>query len=652
MLTFLKNNRFANRLYDFTQVELSGIPPGQMTRELNRAQMRMLPFFSGSIAILFISYAIIQAIFLQEALTSLLVSVALVSALILFGLQFVTLRVSLPEHLAARLYGLVTSLALFSMLLRLYVTREPKQVANLILFMVAVGALFFSSRWVLGMLILTLGGWLVSVFTIPEFYQDGSFYAALTAAAATTALILHVTRLNMYQRIVILRIREQNQRRELERQKVQLDTSAGVGQHITSILDLERLLPQVAELIRNRYHLHYVGVLLPETDGMKVVAEAGNRHLHSNTHHQLAQQALQNGGPVHIPDLQDAPVDAAQKIDAHSALILLLKMGDKQLGVLDLQSNQSNAFKEDEVPIYQQLADQVAIALENAHLYQQVKQFNQQLERKVQERTQALQDAYAKLERLDRTKTDFITIASHELRTPLTLLNFYAQMFHEDEDIRQNAQYTKWANGIYQGAMRMEDVVSRMLDVAKIDTAALDLYPGPVHLPFLFASVISKFKEPLAERKLTITVEDIAQLPEIEADAEALTKVFYNLIVNGIKYTPDGGWIKINGRSVPQIAPHDPTPGVEITIQDSGIGIPQAAQTLIFDKFYQTGEVMLHSSGKTSFKGGGAGLGLAIARGIVHAHNGRIWATSPGHNEKTCPGSTFHVVLPLSQEVA
>ena len=644
MLTFLKKNKFANRLYDFTQVELSGIPPELMTRELNRAQMRLLPFFSGSIAVLFVSYALIQAIFLHEAFASLLTTVALVSALLLFGLQFVTLRVSLPEHWASRLYGLV-------MLLRLYLTREPKQVANLVLFMVAVGALFFSSRWVLGMLIVTLGGWLISVFTIPELQQDGSFYAALTAAAATTAVILHITRLNMYQRIVILRIHEQQQRKELERQSMQLATSAGVGQRITSILDLEQLLPQVAELIRNRYHLHYVGVLLPELDGMKVVAEAGNRQLNPNTQFELARQALQNGNSVHIPDMQETP-NLPQHIAPRSALILLLKMGDKQLGVLDLQSTQFNAFKQNEVSIYQQLADQVAIAMENAHLYEQVKQFNQQLELKVQERTQALQDAYAKLERLDRTKTDFITIASHELRTPLTLLNFYAQMFHEDEEILQNAQYAKWAKGIHQGAMRMEDVVGRMLDVAKIDSASLDLYPGPVHLPFLLSSVISKFKEALTERQLTITVEDIAQLPEIKADAEALTKVFYNLIVNGIKYTPDGGWIKINGRFLPQIAPYDPTPGIEITIQDSGIGIPQEAQTLIFDKFYQTGEVMLHSSGKTSFKGGGAGLGLAIAQGIVHAHNGRIWATSPGYNEKTCPGSTFHVVLPVSQTVA
>jgi signal transduction histidine kinase len=82
-------------------------------------------------------------------------------------------------------------------------------------------------------------------------------------------------------------------------------------------------------------------------------------------------------------------------------------------------------------------------------------------------------------------------------------------------------------------------------------------------------------------------------------------------------------------------------------VEDTGIGLADEHQELIFEKFFQTGEVMLHSSGKTKFKGGGPGLGLAIARGIVEAHQGRIWAESPGYNETTCPGSKFFVRLPI-----
>lgn len=86
-----------------------------------------------------------------------------------------------------------------------------------------------------------------------------------------------------------------------------------------------------------------------------------------------------------------------------------------------------------------------------------------------------------------------------------------------------------------------------------------------------------------------------------------------------------------------------------MVVSDTGIGIDPRYQDLIFTKFYQTGEVALHSSGKTKFKGGGPGLGLAIARGIVQAHGGQIWVESPGYDEVKCPGSHFHVALPLHQ---
>jgi signal transduction histidine kinase len=85
-------------------------------------------------------------------------------------------------------------------------------------------------------------------------------------------------------------------------------------------------------------------------------------------------------------------------------------------------------------------------------------------------------------------------------------------------------------------------------------------------------------------------------------------------------------------------------------VQDTGIGIDARFQELIFTKFYQTGEVALHSSGQTKFKGGGPGLGLAIVRGVVEAHGGRAWVESPGYNEQTHPGSRFHVVLPIKHQ--
>ena len=149
---------------------------------------------------------------------------------------------------------------------------------------------------------------------------------------------------------------------------------------------------------------------------------------------------------------------------------------------------------------------------------------------------------------------------------------------------------------------------------------------------------------------MTLTLAQMPLLPRVFVDSEAMEKVFSHLIINSIKFTPNGGHIEINGRST-QLAVNGTTvAGVEIVVADNGIGIAPDVQDLIFEKFYQTGEVMLHSSGKTKFKGGGSGLGLAIVRGIVVAHNGRIWAESPGYNEDTCPGSQFHLVLPAHED--
>jgi signal transduction histidine kinase len=116
--------------------------------------------------------------------------------------------------------------------------------------------------------------------------------------------------------------------------------------------------------------------------------------------------------------------------------------------------------------------------------------------------------------------------------------------------------------------------------------------------------------------------------------------------MNAIKYTPDGGMITVSGRVV-----QDETLGecVEVIVADTGIGIDEEHHELIFEKFYQTGEVRLHSSGTTKFKGGGPGLGLAIARGAVLAHGGRVWVESQGHDEKHYPGSRFYVRLPLDE---
>lgn len=261
---------------------------------------------------------------------------------------------------------------------------------------------------------------------------------------------------------------------------------------------------------------------------------------------------------------------------------------------------------------------------------------------RLQARTEELQKTYAVLEQMDRAKASFIEVAAHELRTPLTLVKGYTQMLAMK--LKEEPEVSALAHGILEGAERMQEIVSSMLDVSRIDSNILKILPEDVNLGVVIGRAHTTFEQALQERNLTLTVQGVDSLPLIQADPDQLYKVFYHLLMNAIKYTPDGGRITIYGhlRENPQGEEE-----VEIVFSDTGIGIDPQHHSLIFEKFYQTGEVYMHSSGKTKFKGGGPGLGLAIARGIVQAHGGRIWVESPGHDEARCPGSQFFVRLPL-----
>ncbi|HIP70769.1 MAG TPA: GAF domain-containing protein [Anaerolineae bacterium] len=658
MKTIANQPGLKRSLDNLLQIDSYGIPEAQVDEAMNRAQMRILPFVYGSLSVLFVVYALVQALFLQEPGTDLMSAVALVSAVALGVICYALLQGKIGVRWAEPLTAVLALIVFASIQLRLFLTADPKQVANLALFIFAVSVLFISTRWYLLMLLVAFAGLLHAVISFPN-YPDWRFFIVVMLAAAASGLVAHVGRVRAFRHTEILRIVERRQRQELRRRNLQLRTSIAVGQRIVSILDLEELLDQIADLVWEQYRVYYVGVFLPEERSRRMTAgaEAGRAVAEGPLQLQAGLTGhvgwvLANGETLVVPDVRKDPRYIPDEKAPHTCceLLLPLKMGDRVLGVLDLQSERPGRYAPDEIPAFQLLADQIAVALENARLYAQVKAFNQELEQKVAERTQSLQEAYAQLERLDKTKTDFITIASHEMLTPLTIVNFNSQMFLEDEEIRANSYYLKWAEGIQRGTARMQAVVDSMLDVAKIDSQSLELYPAPLDLPFLLRQVSKRFQESLQERQIKLVVSPMVGVPEIEADAEAMQKVFYHLLVNAIKYTPDGGEIRVDGRPLPmQLADGRTVDGVEIVVADTGIGIAPEIQDLIFEKFFQTGEVMLHSSGKTAFKGGGSGLGLAIVRGIVEAHHGRIRVESTGHDEDLCPGSRFYINLPLKQ---
>lgn len=263
---------------------------------------------------------------------------------------------------------------------------------------------------------------------------------------------------------------------------------------------------------------------------------------------------------------------------------------------------------------------------------------------KLQERTVQLEKANETLKQIDKTKTNFIQISAHELRTPLTLIMGYSQMLQQD--LNKDPEMKKLAQGILEGSERMNDVVNSMLDVSRIDSDTLFLRKTSIAIEPVIRKVHKGFQSAFTERNIKFKTEGLEKLPAFSADPDMLQKVFYHLIMNAIKYTPDGGEVKVSGKY--RNGKHPPE--LEVTVADTGIGIDPSMKNTIFEKFHQSGEVLLHSSGKTKFKGGGPGLGLAIARGIVNAHGGKIWVESSGYNEQKLPGSKFIVSFPLQKE--
>jgi signal transduction histidine kinase len=217
-------------------------------------------------------------------------------------------------------------------------------------------------------------------------------------------------------------------------------------------------------------------------------------------------------------------------------------------------------------------------------------------------------------------------------------------MMRDNSIVAKHTDLKTLVDGVRGGAERLHRVFNSILDLSRLMTNGIEVRRSPVSLPVIFHGIQTEFGQALEERQLGLTVEGVDGLPFYIGDPDMLYKVFYHLINNAIKYTPDGGQIAVVARIVES---PDPERCLEVVVKDSGIGIAPEDIDLIFEKFYRTGEVELHSSGTTSFKGGGPGLGLAIAKGIVQAHGGRIWAESLGCDEETCPGSTFVVQLPL-----
>ena len=255
-----------------------------------------------------------------------------------------------------------------------------------------------------------------------------------------------------------------------------------------------------------------------------------------------------------------------------------------------------------------------------------------------------------RLEKLDRTKSDFISIAAHELKTPLTLIQGYADILSLELARESNERRRSALIGLASGIQRLGAIIQDMIAVSMIDNEVLTLHYQPMTLLHIARMAVSDLEMSISDRRLTLTIGEFpSELGTFYADPQRLYLALNHIVGNSIKYTPDGGAITINAR-VLKTSPEKGMDFVQVSIADTGIGIALEDQERIFDKFSGVTEPLRHSSGRTKFKGGGPGLGLAVAKGIIDAHGGKVWAESPGYDERQCPGSTFYFVLPVRRE--
>jgi len=273
------------------------------------------------------------------------------------------------------------------------------------------------------------------------------------------------------------------------------------------------------------------------------------------------------------------------------------------------------------------------------YLQEQSVNLIEQLEQKIEE----LETAYARLKHLEQAKSDFISVVSHELRTPLTLVSSYTQMLQALPSIKSDEAAKEFLSGVSKGMGRLQEIIDDMVSVIRVELVNRDRKPAPVSIRSTIKTIEDEQAKTVRERQLILKVSVENDLPMVNGDSKQLHSALSRIVGNAVKYTPDGGQISIVAQPVTKA---DGKVYVEIVVSDTGVGIDIDKQKLIFDKFSTAEDVMLHSTSKTGFMGGGVGLGLTIAKGVIEAHNGQIWVESEGYDPDNLPGSKFFVLLP------
>lgn len=305
-----------------------------------------------------------------------------------------------------------------------------------------------------------------------------------------------------------------------------------------------------------------------------------------------------------------------------------ISLGENFFGCIEIFKETS--FTSEDATCFQTIAQQVSLPLKSATLYQEITETN------------------AKLERLERLKSEFISIVSHELRTPLTSIKNSLDILMSGRCGEITPASEKFLAMAMRNVQRLSGIINDLLDLSKIEAGKMDFHFAPTNINTVINYVKSALSEVAKTKGLNLVTEEYQKIPDITADSRRLEQVLTNLVSNAIKFTPEGKTITISSRlvnaddikvneyfkdSIQNLSGEY----VEVCVKDEGIGIESKNLLHAFDKFAQI-------ENSLSRKAGGTGLGLPIAKQLLDAHKGAIWCDSEINK-----GSKFYFIIPVSK---
>ncbi len=304
------------------------------------------------------------------------------------------------------------------------------------------------------------------------------------------------------------------------------------------------------------------------------------------------------------------------------SLIAKLRTPNSEIGFMLLGYKRSGSSYND---IDKQLvgiaADEIAISLQNAFRFEEIKTFNVTLQQRVDDATHKLRRVNEKLKALDETKDDFISMASHQLRTPLTSIKGYISMVLEGDAGKVTPKQHEMLGQAFFSSQRMVYLIADLLNISRLNTGKFVIDASTVNLAEVVKQELSQLEETAASHSLTLTYDKPKKFPDLMLDETKTRQVIMNFVDNAIYYTPANG--HINVRLV-----ENPT-SVELRVEDDGIGVAKNDQPHLFTKFYRAGNAR-------KARPDGTGLGLFMAKKVIVAQGGSLIFES-----KEGEGSTF-----------